>query len=115
MSHILSPGVDIDFSGNESLNCLDISCLSSCMEFCLSLREREGGGRGEGVRGGSEGEEGRRMEGERGRERGEDGRETKSEREIHSIVHIPEIEYSYYRHIPVPTSYGTVFFVTASL
>ena len=54
MSHILSPGVDIDFSGNESLNCLDISCASSCMEFCLSLIEREGG-RGEGV-GGREGE-----------------------------------------------------------
>ena len=114
MSHILSPGVDIDFSGNESLNCLDISCVSSCMEFCLSLREREGGGRGEGVRGGSEGG-GWREEGGRGRERGEGGRETKREREIHSIVHIPEIEYSYYRYIPVPTSYGMVFFVTASL
>ena len=66
MSHILSPGVDIDFSGNESLNCLDISCHSSCMEFCFSLRETEGG------RGGSEGEEGRGMEGG-GREREREG------------------------------------------
>ena len=35
--HILSPGVDIDRSGEESLNCLHISSLSSIMEICSSL------------------------------------------------------------------------------
>ena len=35
--HILSPGVDIDRSGEESLNCLHISSLSSIMELCSSL------------------------------------------------------------------------------
>ena len=87
MSHILSPGVDIDFSGNESLNCLDISCLSSCMEFCLSLRERERGG------GEEEGGGGRRKGRGRGRGRGrERGRKSEREREIHSIAHIPELQ-----------------------
>ena len=35
--HILSPGVDIDRSGEESLNCLHISSLSSIVELCSSL------------------------------------------------------------------------------
>ena len=35
--HILSPGVDIDRSGEESLNCLHISTLSSIVELCSSL------------------------------------------------------------------------------
>ena len=36
--HILSPGVDIDRSGEESLNCLHISSLSSIVELRSSLR-----------------------------------------------------------------------------
>ena len=35
--HILSSGVDIDRSGEESLNCLHISSLSSIVELCSSL------------------------------------------------------------------------------
>ena len=35
--HILSPGVDIDRSGEESLDCLHISSLSSIVELCSSL------------------------------------------------------------------------------
>ena len=35
--HILSPVVDIDRSGEESLNCLHISTLSSIVELCSSL------------------------------------------------------------------------------
>ena len=35
--HILSPGVDIHRSGEESLNCLHISSLSSIVELCSSL------------------------------------------------------------------------------
>ena len=35
--HILSPGVDIDRSGEESLNCLHISSHSSIVELCSSL------------------------------------------------------------------------------
>lgn len=36
-SHILSPRVDIDSSGKESLNCLHISSFSSSIKFCFSL------------------------------------------------------------------------------
>ena len=39
--HSLSPGVDINGSGEESLNCLHISSLNSIMELCSSLREKE--------------------------------------------------------------------------
>ena len=35
--HILSPGVDIHRSGEESLNCLHISSLSSIVELCSPL------------------------------------------------------------------------------
>ena len=35
--HILSPGVDIDRSGEESINCLHISSHSSIVELCSSL------------------------------------------------------------------------------
>ena len=35
--HILSPGVDIDRSGEESQNCFHISSLSSIVELCSSL------------------------------------------------------------------------------